>query len=39
MHDTLHYGKQFRVLTIIDEATRECQAIEVDTSPTAVRLA
>ena len=38
MHDTLYCGKQFRVLNIIDESTRECLAIEVDTSLPAQRL-
>jgi putative transposase len=32
MHDTLYCGKRFRTLNIIDEGTRECLAIEVDTS-------
>jgi putative transposase len=36
MHDTLYCGTRFRTLNIIDEGTRECLAIEVDTSlPTA----
>jgi putative transposase len=30
--DTLAHGRTFRVLTIIDEYTRECLAIETDTS-------
>ncbi|MDA8962007.1 IS3 family transposase [Congregibacter sp.] len=38
MHDTLYCGKRFRVLNVIDEATRECLAIEVDTSLPAQRL-
>ena len=38
MHDTLYCGKRFRVLNIIDESTRECLAIEVDTSLPAQRL-
>jgi len=32
MHDALYCGKRFRTLNIIDERTRECLAIEVDTS-------
>ena len=38
MHDTLYCGKRFRVLNVIDEGTRECLAIEVDTSLPAPRL-
>ena len=30
--DTLAYGRTFRVLTILDEYTRECLALEADTS-------
>lgn len=32
MHDTLFCSKRFRLIIIIDEATWECLAIEVDTS-------
>lgn len=32
MHDSLYCGKRFRTLNVIDEGTRECLAIEVDTS-------
>ena len=32
MHDTLYYGKPFRVLNIIDEFNREVLTIEIDTS-------
>lgn len=32
MHDSLYCGKCFRTLNIINEGTRECLAIEVDTS-------
>ncbi|EMF4753207.1 IS3 family transposase, partial [Yersinia enterocolitica] len=32
VHDALYCGKRFRTLNIIDEGTRECLAIEVDTS-------
>ena len=38
MHDTLYCGKRFRTLNIIDEGTRECLAIEVDTSLPAGRV-
>lgn len=38
MHDTLYSGKRFRTLNIIDEGTRECLAIEVDTSLPAGRV-
>ncbi len=38
MHDSLYCGKRFRLLNIIDEETRECLAIEVDTSLPAERV-
>jgi len=38
MHDTLYCGKRFRTLNIIDEGTRECLAIEIDTSLPAGRV-
>lgn len=38
MHDTLYCGKRFRTLNVIDEATRECLTIEVDTSLPAQRV-
>ena len=38
MHDTLYCGKTFRTLNIIDEGTRECLAIEVDSSLPAARV-
>jgi putative transposase len=38
MHDTLYCGKRFRTLNVIDEGTRECLAIEVDTSLPAARV-
>ena len=38
MHDSLYCGKHFRTLNIIDEGTRECLAIEVDTSLPAERV-
>ena len=38
VHDTLATGQTFRVLTVIDEYTRESLAIEVDTSLPALRV-
>lgn len=38
MHDSLYCGRTFRTLNVIDEGTRECLAIEVDTSLPASRL-
>lgn len=38
MHDTLYCGRRIRVLNVIDEGTRECLSIEVDTSLPALRL-
>jgi len=38
MHDTLYCGKRYRTLNVLDEGTRECLAIEVDTSLPAARL-
>jgi putative transposase len=38
MHDSLYCGRTFRTLDILDEGTRECLAIEVDTSLLASRL-
>ena len=38
MHDSLYCGKRFRTLNVIDEGTRECLAIEVDTSLPAERV-
>lgn len=32
LHDTLADGRKFRTLNIVDVFTRECRAIEVDTS-------
>jgi putative transposase len=37
MRDTLASGRVFRTLNIVDDATRECLAIEVDTSLTGQR--
>lgn len=36
--DTLAQGRTFRVLTVIDEYTRECLAIETDTSLPGLRV-
>ena len=38
MHDSLYCGRTFRTLNVIDEGTRECLAIEIDTSLPASRL-
>ena len=38
MNDSLYCGKRFRTLNIIDESTRECLAIEIDTSLPAERV-
>lgn len=38
MHDSLYCGKRYRALNIVDEGTRECLAIEVDTSLPAERV-
>jgi putative transposase len=38
MYDSLYCGRSFRTLNVIDEGTRECLAIEVDTSLPASRL-
>ncbi len=38
MSDTIANGRKFRVLTVIDEATRECLALEMDTSRTGTRV-
>ncbi|CQH35110.1 transposase [Yersinia enterocolitica] len=38
MHDALYCGKRFRTLNVIDEGTRECLAIEVDTSLSTDRV-
>lgn len=36
--DRTAYGQKFRILTVMDEATRECLALEVDTSLTGQRV-
>lgn len=38
MHDSLYCGKYLIIINIIDEGTRECLAIEVDTSLPAERV-
>jgi putative transposase len=38
MYDTLYRGRSFRTLNVIDEANRECLAIEIDTSLPAARV-
>ena len=38
MYDTLHYGRPFRTLNIIDESNREVLAIEIDISLPAARV-
>lgn len=38
IHDSCENGRQFRSLTMVDELTRECPAIEVDTSLPAARV-
>ena len=38
MSDTLSSGRRFRTLNIVDDYTRECLAIEVDTSLGGVRI-
>jgi len=39
VHDQLSNGRRLRCLTIIDNYTRECVALEVDTSLTGTRVA
>jgi len=38
MHDSLYCGKTFRTLNVIDEANRECLAIDIGTSIPSARL-
>lgn len=38
VHDTLGDGRSFRALTIVDDCTRECPAIEVDFSLPGARV-
>ena len=39
VHDALESGRRIRTLNIVDDFTRECLAIEVDTSLSGVRVA
>lgn len=39
MHDTLRMGRKIRTLNVVDDFTRECLAIEVDTSISGHRVA
>jgi putative transposase len=39
IHDRLASGRRFRTLTIVDDVTRECPALEVDTSLSGLRVA
>ena len=36
--DRTRYGRKLRIMTLIDEATRECPALEVDTSLTGQKV-
>lgn len=38
MHDILYCGRRFRTLNVINEANRECLAIEIGTSIPSARL-
>jgi len=38
MSDSLYNGRKIRVLTVVDDYTRECLAIEVDTSINGIRV-
>jgi putative transposase len=38
MYDTLHYGRPFRTLNVIDESNREILAIEIDICPPTARV-
>ena len=38
MRDTLSSGRVFRTLNVVDDATRECLVIEVDTSLSRTRV-
>src|SRR5690606_15123829 len=38
VHDTLSCGRRFRALSVIDMHSRECLAVEVDTSLTGERV-
>ena len=38
MYDTLHYGRLFKTLNVIDESNREVLAIEINISLPAARV-
>ena len=38
LSDTLAHGRKLRVLVILDEYTRECLAVEADTSVPGLRV-
>lgn len=38
MHDRLHNGRSFRIFTVVDGYTRECLALEADTSFASQRV-
>ena len=38
MYDTLHYGRPFRALNVIDKSNREVLAIEIDINLPAARV-
>ena len=38
MTDTFVSGRRFRILTLVDDFTRECQGLVVDTSLTGLRV-
>ncbi len=38
MYDTLHYGRPFRTLNVIDESNRKILTIEIDISLPAARV-
>ena len=39
IHDSMYSGRRFRCLSVVDDYTRECLAIEVDTSIGGTRVA
>ena len=39
VHDSLKFGRRIRTLNVVDDFTRECLAIEVDTSLSGPRVA
>ena len=39
VHDQITDGRRFRILAIVDDCTRECQALVADTSISGVRVA